>query len=76
MQKSRLQCLNCGRKYVELRFPFYVESQNHRMAWVEKNLKDHLVSISLLWTGLPTIRTGCPKQHGICRYKNKYKNYK
>jgi len=28
----------------------------HRMAWVEKDLKDHIVSTPLLWAGLPTTR--------------------
>jgi len=33
------------------------------MAWVEKDLKDHLVSALLPWTGLPTTRPGCPEPH-------------
>ena len=33
---------------------------NHRMAWVEKDLKDHhLVSTPLSCAGLPTTRPGC-----------------
>jgi len=31
------------------------------MAWVEKELKDHLVSTPLPWAGLPTTRPGCPE---------------
>ena len=38
-------------------------SLNHRMAWVEKDLKDHLVSILLPQAGPPTTRRGCPEPH-------------
>jgi len=38
-----------------------VESQSHRMAWVEKDIKDHLVSTPLTWEGSPTTRPGCPE---------------
>ena len=38
-----------------------IESYNHGMAWVEKDLKDHLVSTSLQWAGPPTTRPGCPE---------------
>ena len=38
-------------------------SQNCRMAWVEKDLKDHLVSTPLLQAGLPATRPGCPEPH-------------
>jgi len=31
------------------------------MAWVENDLKDHLVSTPLPWAGLPTTRPGCPQ---------------
>jgi len=31
------------------------------MAWVEKGVQDHLVSIPLLWAGLPTTKPGCPE---------------
>ena len=42
------------------------------MAWVEKDHKDHLVSTSLLWAGLPAIRSGCPGriQPGIKEPRN------
>jgi len=33
-------------------------SVNHRMAWVEKDHKDHVVSIPLPWAGSPTTRPG------------------
>jgi len=33
------------------------------MAWIEKNLKDHVVSASLLCPGSPTTRPGCPEPH-------------
>ena len=35
-----------------------IESQNHRMAWVEKDHTDHLVSTPLLCSGSPTARLG------------------
>ena len=35
----------------------------HRTAWVEKDLKDHLVSTPLLCAGSPTTRPGCPEPH-------------
>jgi len=35
------------------------------MAWVEKDLKDHLLSTSLPWAGLPTTRPGLPIQPGL-----------
>jgi len=37
--------------------------QNHRMAWVEKDRNDHLVSTPLLCAGLPTTRPGCLEPH-------------
>jgi len=37
--------------------------QNHRMAWVEKDLKDHLVSTPLSWAWSPATRPGCPEPH-------------
>jgi len=40
-----------------------MESQNHKMAWVEKDLKGHLVSTPLLWAGSPTTRAGLPRGH-------------
>jgi len=33
------------------------------MAWVEKDLKDYLVSTPLPWAGSPTTRPGCPEPH-------------
>lgn len=33
------------------------------MAWVEKCLKDHLLSTHLLWAGLPATRLSCPEPH-------------
>ena len=38
-------------------------SQNHRMAWVEKDSNDHLVSTPLPHVGSPTTRPGCPEPH-------------
>ena len=38
-------------------------SQNHRMAWVEKDHNDHLVSTPLQCAGSPTTRPGCPGPH-------------
>ncbi|GAB0187406.1 cAMP-dependent protein kinase inhibitor alpha [Grus japonensis] len=40
------------------------QSQNHRMVWVGRDLKDHLVPPPLLWAGtLSSTRPGCPKPH-------------
>jgi len=33
------------------------------MAWVEKDLQDHLVLIPLLYAGSPTTKAGCPEPH-------------
>ena len=41
----------------------HIESQNHRMAWVEKDHNAHLVSTPLLCAGSPTSRPGCPEPH-------------
>ena len=35
----------------------------HRMAWVEKDHSDHVVSTPLLCAGSPTTRPGCPEPH-------------
>jgi len=40
---------------------------NHKMAWVEKDHNDHLVSTLLLRAGLPTTTPGCPEPQGIDR---------
>jgi len=34
---------------------------NHRMAWVQKDHNDHLVSTPLLCSGSPIARPGCPE---------------
>jgi len=36
-----------------------------RVAWVEKDLKVHLVSTPLPWAGLPTTRSGCLEPHPV-----------
>lgn len=46
-------------------FPYQL-SWNHRMAWVGRNLKDHLVSTPLRWTGTPFTRPGCSGPHPTC----------
>jgi len=40
-----------------------VKSQNHRMAWVEKDHTDHLVPTPLLCAGSTTTRPGCLEPH-------------
>jgi len=40
-----------------------LNTQNHRMAWVEKDHNDHLVSIPVPQAGSPTTRPGCPEPH-------------
>jgi len=44
-------------------YEFTGRALTHRMAWVEKDHNDHLVSTSLLCAGLPTTRPGCPEPH-------------
>ena len=39
------------------------------MAWVEKDLKDNLVSTLLLWGGLPVSGPGCPEPHPAWDWK-------
>jgi len=38
-------------------------SQNHRIAWVERDSNDDQVSMPLLCAGLPTTRPGRPELH-------------
>ena len=42
-----------------------IESQNHIMAWVGRDLKDHqkISSNQLPWAGLSTTRSDCPGTH-------------
>ena len=40
-----------------------VETWNHRMVWIEKDPKDHLVSTHLTRAGSSTSRPGCPEPH-------------
>ena len=40
-----------------------IKSQNHGMAWVEMDLKDHLVRFLLPCAGVPPM--GCPEPHSI-----------
>ena len=40
-----------------------IESQNHRMAWVEKDYNDHLVSTPVPQAEVPPTRSGCPELH-------------
>lgn len=39
---------------------------DYRMLWVGWDHKDHLVPISLLWTGTPSSRWHCSKPHPTC----------
>ena len=50
------------------------ESQNHRMAWVEKDHNDCLISTPLLCVGSPTTRLGCPEPHPACLELMKFMN--
>ena len=60
-----------------------IESQNHRMAWVEKDLKDHPVATPLPRAGSPSPRPGCPEPHAAwkpmfklqCTYKKHYRSH-
>ena len=40
-----------------------MQSQNHRMAWVEKDHNGHLVATPPLCAGSPSTRPGCPELH-------------
>jgi len=42
-----------------------VGSENGRMAWVEKDLKDQKASALQLWAVSPTARPGCPDLTGF-----------
>ena len=46
-----------------LPYESYVYIESYRMALVGWYLKDHLVPTPLLWAGLPTTRSGCPRPH-------------
>lgn len=37
--------------------------QNHKMFWVGRDLKDHLLPISLPWSGVPPPRLDCSEPH-------------
>jgi len=39
------------------------ESQNHRMVWVGRDLKDHLVPTPLPWAETPSTKPRCSKPH-------------
>ena len=47
-----------------LSFPLQTKnySQDHRMAWVEKDHNDHRVSTPLICAGSPNTRPGCPEK--------------
>lgn len=36
------------------------QSWNHRILWIERDPKDHIVLTHLLWVGAHSIRPGCP----------------
>ena len=60
-----------------------IESQNHRMAWVERDLKDHPGATPLPRAGSPSPRPGCPEPHAAwkpmfklqCTYKKHYRSH-
>ena len=41
----------------------FIEPQNHRMDWTEKDHNDHLISTPLLCPGSPATRPGCSEPH-------------
>jgi len=49
-----------GKKTSEVNHIFYLESQNHRMVWVRRDLTDHLVPTSLPSAGTPSTRSPLP----------------
>jgi len=40
-----------------------IESQDHQMVWVGRDLKHHLVPGPLPWAGTPFTTPGCSKPH-------------
>lgn len=45
-----------------------VESQDHRMTWVGRDFKDHLVPTPLPRAGEPSTRPSCSKPRYFPRY--------
>jgi len=45
---------------------YFIDSLNHRMVWVGRDLKDHLVPTTLPWAGTPYTRPGCSELHPTC----------
>jgi len=43
--------------------PSLSHTQNHRMVWVGRDLKDHAVPAPVPWAGTPSTRPGCSKPH-------------
>lgn len=42
-----------------------MQSQDHRLIWVRKDLKDHLVPTNLQWTETPSSTPGCTNPHPV-----------
>lgn len=40
-----------------------IESPKHRVVWVVRDLKDHLIPTPMTWAGMPPTRPGCPGPH-------------
>jgi len=40
-----------------------IESRSHRVVWVGRDLKDHLIPTPLPWAGTPSTRPGCSEPH-------------
>ena len=47
----------------ERNYTCIIESQNHRMIWVGRDLKGHLIPNCLPWAGTPSTRPDCSKPH-------------
>lgn len=45
------------------------ETYNHRMVWVERDLKDHPASTALPWAGTPFTRLGPPAPSGLGHFQ-------
>ena len=61
-QKKQMQPPNANTLINCCILPF-IESQNHRMVWVGRDLKDHLFPTPLPWAGTSSTRPGCSELH-------------
>ena len=61
--EDQTSCINCGSMKIQKTALPAVISYNCRMAWVVRDLKDHIIPAPLPWGGMPSTRPGCSKPH-------------